>query len=209
MRSYPLYTILLLCLVILVVDILAFYWLLSITELISIQSIKIIIYCAFWLFTIGLVSAIIILKTRLDKIHLYKKQVFTSSLYGLVVSSLVPKFIFVVIISILNLSNYAFSEKESFIVIPILGLFSGFLPFFVILYAVFHAVHQFKVHKTKVRCDRLPEGLKGIKKGKFRIKNFLVYDLARCLETGELWKNSKHILRWSMKIKSTITGVNS
>jgi len=110
MRSYPLYTILLLCLVILVVDILAFYWLLSITELISIQSIKIIIYCAFWLFTIGLVSAIIILKTRLDKIHLYKKQVYISSLYGLVVSSLVPKFIFVVIISILNLSNYAFSE---------------------------------------------------------------------------------------------------
>jgi predicted MPP superfamily phosphohydrolase len=163
MRSYPLHTILFLCLVILIVDILAFYWLLSITELIPIQSIKIIIYCAFWLFTIGLVSAIIILKTRLDKIHLYKKQVFTSSLYGLVVSSLVPKFIFVVIISILNLSNYAFSEKESFIVIPILGLFSGFLPFFIIIYGIFRTLYRFKVHSVHIKFKKLPKNIEGLK----------------------------------------------
>ena len=163
MRSYPLHTILLLCFVILVVDILAFYWLLSITNLISIQSIKIIIYSAFWLFTIGLIAAIIILKMRVDKIHLYKKQVYISSLYGLVVSSLVPKLIFVVIISILNFTNYAFSEKESLIVIPILGLFSGFLPFFIIIYGIFRTLYRFKVHRIHIKFKDFPKNIKDLK----------------------------------------------
>ena len=80
MRSYPFYKILLLCLVILVVDIFAFYWLFSITQLIPISYIKIAIYIAFWVFTIGLILSIIILRSRLEKMQAYRKQLFVSSL---------------------------------------------------------------------------------------------------------------------------------
>ncbi|MGB5244603.1 MAG: metallophosphoesterase [Lutimonas sp.] len=163
MRSYSLKHILLLCAAILLIDILAFYWLKSITNLISNDLLKTVIHVLFWFFTLGLITSIIVLKIRLDNIHPIRKNWLISSLYGLTVSSFIPKIFFVLVISILFFSNYAFSEKESLVVIPIIGLFSGFLPFFVILYAVFHAVHQFKVHKTKVKCDRLPENLKGIK----------------------------------------------
>lgn len=80
-------------------------------------------------FTLGLISAIIILKVTLDDIDPRRKHLLVSSLYGLTVSSFIPKVIFVIIISILYFTNYAFSESESLIVVPLVGLFSGFLPF--------------------------------------------------------------------------------
>ena len=64
------------------------------------------------------------------------------------------------------------------------------------------------MRKTKNEWKHI-EGLKRIKKGKFRIKNFLVYDLARCLGAGELWKSYIHIWGWCRKIKSYITGSKS
>ena len=93
MRSYPLYIIILLGLLILVVDVVAFYWLLSITQLISFSFLKILIYIFFWLFTIGLISSIIFLKINVNAFNPYRKQLITSWLYGLVISSLIPKFI--------------------------------------------------------------------------------------------------------------------
>ena len=129
MRSYSLFTIVLLCLAILIVDILAFYWLQSITKLIVSETIKNTINIAFWVFTIGLITAIVLLKIRLNNIHPVLKQRLVSSLYGLTMSSFIPKLIFVIIISGMYFTNYVFSEKESLIIIPLVGLFSGILPF--------------------------------------------------------------------------------
>ena len=147
MRSFTFFTIFMLCLAIFVVDVLAFYWLKSITQPIEPKIIKTIIYSAFWIFTVGLISSILILKTRLDKIHRKRRQFLITSLYGLAVSSFIPKIIFVIIISILYYTNYAFGQEESLYVIPIIGIFSGFLPFFVILYAIFRTLYRFRIHK--------------------------------------------------------------
>lgn len=129
MRSYSLFTILLLCMVILLVDILAFYWLQSITQLLTTQFIERIINVFFWTFTSGLILSIVILKLTLNKINPRRKNYIITSLYGLAILSIIPKFIFVVIISILYFSNYIFSQSESIIIVPLVGLLSGFLPF--------------------------------------------------------------------------------
>ncbi|MCF6294248.1 MAG: metallophosphoesterase [Flavobacteriaceae bacterium] len=157
MRSYSFSTIIFLCLSLLTVDILAFYWLQSITQLITSQIIINSINIAFWFFTIGLISSIILLKSRLDSIHPKRKQFLISSLYGLTVSSFIPKLIFVIIFSVLYFTNYMFSETESLIIVPLVGLFSGFLPFFVILYGIFRTLYRFKIHHIKIKFDELPK----------------------------------------------------
>ena len=163
MRSFSFFTIVLLCIAILLVDIFAFYWLLSITKPIDQIFIKNSIYIAFWIFTIGLIASILILKVRMDDIDPRRKQLLVSSLYGLTVSSFIPKIIFVVIISILFFTNQAISEKTSFIMVPLIGLFSGFLPFFIIVYAIFRSLYRFKVHHLKIKFKDLPENFAGLR----------------------------------------------
>lgn len=163
MRSYSIFKIVLLCLALILIDVLAFYWLLSITRPISSTLLKISIYGAFWIFTIGLITAILLLKIRLELVAPERQQLLISRLYGLTVSSFIPKLIFVVVISILYFGNFMFSEKESLVVVPLVGLFSGFLPFFAILYAVFSAVYRFKVYHVKLKYDALPIGLKSLR----------------------------------------------
>jgi len=163
MRSFSFFTIVLLCMAILLVDILAFYWLLSITKPIHQIFIKNSIYIAFWIFTIGLITSILILKVRMDDIDPRRKQLLVSSLYGLTVSSFIPKIIFVLIISILFFTNQALTEKASLIVVPLFGLFSGFLPFFIIVYAIFRSLYRFKIHHLKVKFKDLPENLIGLR----------------------------------------------
>ncbi len=163
MRSYSFFSIVLLCMVLLLIDILAFYWLLSITRPITSIVLKNSIYAAFWVFTIGLITSILLLKIKLELVAPERQQLLISRLYGLTVSSFIPKLIFVVVISILYFTNFVFSEKESLIVIPLIGVFSGFLPFFVILYAVFSAVYRFKVHHVKLKCEQLPIHFKGLR----------------------------------------------
>ena len=163
MRSYPLYIIILLCLLILIVDVVAFYWLLSITQLIPFSFLKIFIYIFFWLFTIGLISSIIFLKINVNAFNPHRKQLFTSWLYGLVISSLIPKFIFVIFSTIINLTNTFFSDVVSLIVLAFLGLFTGFLPFFIIVYSIFRALYRFKTHKVTIRFKELKKDLEGLK----------------------------------------------
>jgi len=163
MRSFSFFKIILLCLAILVVDIFTFYWLLSITQLITLSFIRNSIYIAFWVFTIGLITAIILLKSRLSVMNTYQKQWLISSFYGLSVSSFVPKLIFVIVISVLYYANYVFSEQESLIIIPIIGLFSGFLPFFVIVYGIFRTLYRFKIHKVKIKFEELPKNFEGLR----------------------------------------------
>jgi predicted MPP superfamily phosphohydrolase len=162
-KSYSLFTIFLLCLAILAVDILAFYWLQSITQLINSESLKTAINIIFWIFTAGLVILILLLKVTLEDINPRRKHLLVSSLSGLTISSFIPKLIFVVIISILFFSNFVFSEKESLIIIPLIGLCSGFLPFFVILYGFFRALYRFKVHHVTVKHKKLPKPFNGLK----------------------------------------------
>jgi predicted MPP superfamily phosphohydrolase len=148
---------------ILIVDILAFYWLQTITKLLP--SIILIngINVLFWFFTIGLIGSILILKVKLDDIESRRKQLFISSMYGLTVSSFIPKIIFVVVITILYFSNFMFSEKESLLVIPVIGFFSGVLPFFVIVYAIFKAVYHFKIYHHQIKFKELPSSFNGLK----------------------------------------------
>lgn len=163
MRSYSFFTILMLCLAILVVDIIAFYWLLSITKLISAPTLVTVIHTAFWIFTVGLISAILVLKIRLDTINPITKQLVVSSLYGLTISSFIPKIIFVISITILYTTNYVFSQTESLIIIPLIGLFSGILPFVVIAFGILKTVYRFKIHNVKLKLETLPKSFNGFK----------------------------------------------
>jgi len=163
MRSFSFFTITLLCIAILIVDVLAFYWLQSITQLITSQILINVINFAFWFFTIGLISSIFLLKSKLDKINPKRKQLLISSLYGLIVSSFIPKLIFVIIFSILYFTNYMFSEKESLIIVPLVGLFSGFLPFFVIIYGVFRTLYRFKIHHIEIKFNTLPQNFDALR----------------------------------------------
>ena len=163
MRSFSLFTIFVLCFAIIVVDVMAFYWLMAITKPIEPQFIKTVIYVAFWAFTIGIVTSILILKTRLDKFHRKHKQLLISSLYGLTVSSFAPKIIFVIVISILYYTNYAFGQRESIYIIPLVGLLSGFLPFFVIVFGIFKSVYRFKLNTIHIVHDFLPQNFNGLK----------------------------------------------
>ena len=163
MRSYTLFTIILLCLAILLVDLFTFYWLQSITQIITISTLKSLIYVTFWAFTIGLITSIIVLKIRLESINPVRKHFWISSLYGLTISSFVPKLIFVIIISVLYYANYVFLEKQSLIVLFIVGIFSGFLPFFTILYGIFRSLYRFKIHHVEIKSEKLPENYRGLK----------------------------------------------
>ena len=163
MRSYSLFTIFLLCVVIVGVDVLTFYWLQSITQLLTSPLLNTIINILFWTFTIGLVSAILILKIKMEALPVTKRQTLVSSLYGLTISSFTPKILFVIIISILYFSNYVFSETESLIIVPTVGLLAGFLPFFLIVYAIFKGAYKYKVYRIEVAHKELPEAFNGYK----------------------------------------------
>ncbi len=161
MRPVSLFTIVLLCVLIVVIDALAFYWLQSITQLLGSPALVTAIHIVFWLFTIGLVSAIIILKLRLDSIDQTRRHRYISSFYGLAVSSFVPKLFFVISISILYGLNFVFSESESKLIVPLVGLLSGFLPFFIIVYSIFKTIYRFKVTTVNIEFDDLPKGFSG------------------------------------------------
>ena len=163
MRSYSIFTILLLCVAILIVDILAFYWLQSITELIAFPLLTKVIHIVFWIFTVALITAILVLKIKLDRISLLRKYRFVSSLYGLTVSSFIPKLLFVIIISILYTTNAVFSKTESLIIVPLVGLLSGFLPFFIILYGIKTSLYRFKIYRTKITSKVFPKSFKPLK----------------------------------------------
>lgn len=163
MRSYSFFKIIILCLAIFLVDILSFYWLQSITRLIEQANLRFAIHLLFWFFSIGLITSIIILKIRLDFIGPYRKQVLISSLYGLTISSFLPKIVFILVITFAFFTNYVFSKEESLILIPVIGLFSGFLPFLVIAYAVFKAVYRFKVHTVSIKSKLLPKQFNGLR----------------------------------------------
>ena len=163
MRSFSIFTILLLCLAILLVDIISFHWLQSITTLITSPLLKTIIHILFWVFTVGLIAAIIILKITLDDINPKRKHLLISSLYGITVASFIPKIIFVIFISLLFFTRTMFPEKVSILIVPIIGLFSGFLPFIVIVYAIFKAVYHFKIYRHKIEFHHLPQSFEGLK----------------------------------------------
>jgi len=132
-------------------------------EPIASSSLKYSIFIAFWFFTIGLIISILVLKIRLESISPKRKQLLISSLYGLTVSSFIPKLIFVVVISILYFSNFLISGEKSLLIIPLVGVFFGFLPFFVIVYAVFKAVYRFKVYSVKIKSKLLPQNFSGVR----------------------------------------------
>jgi len=156
MRTYPVYKFLLLCLAILVVDVLAFYWLQTITALTHSPVMVRIINILFWVFTTGLIAAIMTMRLRLKNMEPQRRQLLISSLYGLTVLSFVPKLIFVVVISIIYNSNAVMPATPSFYWVPLLGLLAGMLPFFALTYAIFRSLYRFKVHKHSIAFSALP-----------------------------------------------------
>jgi len=163
MRTYSLFVIVLLCLGIIIVDVFTFYWLQSIIQYLNSTFLKTTINIIFWFFTVGLVSAIFILKVKMDAIPSQKKHLLISSLYGLTVSSFIPKIIFVLIITILYFTNYVTFQTDSIVIVPIFGLLSGFLPFFVIVYAIFSAIYRFKVYHITITSKTLPKAFNGLR----------------------------------------------
>ena len=163
MKSFSFFTILLLCVAILIVDVLAYYWLITIIASIEPVWLQTAIKVLFWLFTVGLITAIMILKMTLDAINPARRHFLISKFYGLAISSFVPKLVFVTMISILFFTNQLLSDNESLVLVPILGLFSGFLPFFIIVYGIYIAKYRFKVYHHVVKSDRLPEAFDGLK----------------------------------------------
>jgi len=161
MRSYSYFSISLLCLAILLIDILAFYWLQSITILIKEKFIRYSIHLLFWIFTTGLISAIFILKFRLENIPDSKKQLWTSRLFGLTISSFLPKIIFVIVISILYFSNSYLSDNQSKIAIPLIGLFSGILPFVAIVFSIIYTRYDYQVKRIDLNLEKLPASFSG------------------------------------------------
>ena len=163
MRSYTFFTIILLCLAIFIVDVVTFYWLESITRLITIPFLRSFIYVTFWIFAIGLIASILILKIRLESINPVRKHFLISSLYGLTISSFVPKLIFVIIISVLYFTRYVFGENQSLILLFVVGVFSGFLPFFAIMYGIFRSLYRFKIHHININSENLPKNYAGLR----------------------------------------------
>ncbi len=163
MKSYSLFTIILLCVTIFIVDVLTFYWLKSITQLITVPFLKSFIYVTFWIFAIGLITSIIIMRIRLESINPVRKYFLISSLYGLTISSFIPKLFFVIIISVLYFTNYIFLENQSLIVLFVVGVFSGFLPFFTIIYGIFRSLYRFKIHHVKIKFKNLPKNYSGLR----------------------------------------------
>ncbi len=163
MKKVSLFEIILLCLAILLIDILAFYWLQSITQLLESDVLRIIINVLFWVFTVGLISSVLILKTTLNKISPIRKQLIISRFYGLGILSFAPKLIFVIVFTILNFTSFIFPESIALLLIPIVGLLSGFLPFFLILYGIFKAIYRFKVHRHAISSELLPKSFNGLK----------------------------------------------
>lgn len=163
MRSYSLFAIVLLCVAIVVVDVFTFFWLQSIIKHLNSATLISTINSIFWIFTIGLVTAIIVLKLKMDAVSLRRKQLLISSLYGLTISSFIPKLIFIIAISILYYTNFVFSDTDSLIIVPIFGLFAGFFPFFVIVYAIFRARYRFKIHHVKIASELLPKNFNKMK----------------------------------------------
>ncbi len=47
--------------------------------------------------------------------------------------------------------------------IPAIALLGGFLPFFVIIYAIFKALYRFKIHHLHVKIDSLPESFEKLR----------------------------------------------
>jgi len=163
MKSFSLFTIVLLCAAILLVDSAAFYWLHSILEFVDSDIFKLLIYTLFWVFTVGLIVSILVLKITLDNINPVRKQLLISRFYGLGVLSFIPKLVFIVVISILYFTNFLFYENRSLILIPIIGVIFGFLPFFTILYGIFKAIYRFKVYHHTITSAKLPTSFDGLK----------------------------------------------
>lgn len=163
MKTYSLFAIILLCLAIIGIDALAYYWLQSITKFLDSSGFISIINILFWTFTIGLVTAILILKIRMDAIPAERKQLLISSLYAITISSFIPKILFVIIITMLHFSFNSLELNKEVVWVSIFGLIAGFLPFFIIMYAIFGAVYRFKLHQVAIKCERLPESFDGLK----------------------------------------------
>jgi len=56
-----------------------------------------------------------------------------------------------------------FSENESLILIPIIGLFAGLLPFIAIVYAIFKALYRFKIYRSVIHSPLLPDNYDKLK----------------------------------------------
>jgi|SRR5690554_3538817 len=163
MRSFSFLTIILLCVGILLVDVMTFYWLQSIVQLVDSKLIEIVVNVLFLLFTVGLITSILVLKIKLDNISPMRKQLLISRFYGLGVLSFVPKLIFVIVFSILYSANLLLPKEISLIVIAGVGLFSGFLPFLVILYGILKTIYRFKVYHQKIFSSLLPTAFDGVR----------------------------------------------
>src|SRR5690625_5678126 len=89
MRSYSFFAVLLLCIAIVSIDAVTFYWLQYIIKWIPSATTQLFINILFWIFTIVLVSAILVFKIRIGKVPVTRRQPIISYLYGFTISSFI------------------------------------------------------------------------------------------------------------------------
>lgn len=99
----------------------------------------------------------------MDHVSQHRRYLLISSLYGLTVSSFIPKLIFILVISVLYFTNYIIVDRQSLLLVPLAGLIAGFLPFFVIVYAIFRSLYRFKVYQIELNLKQLPEAFHGVR----------------------------------------------
>ena len=56
-----------------------------------------------------------------------------------------------------------FQKKESLTIIPLIGLFSGILPFSIIAFGILKTVYRFKIHHIKIKSEVVPQSLRNLK----------------------------------------------
>ncbi|RYF87052.1 MAG: metallophosphoesterase [Chitinophagaceae bacterium] len=163
MRTYPVYTLVMLCFAILLVDAFAFYWLQDVTALTHSPKSIVAINIIFWLFTAALIAAILVMRLRMKRMEPQRRQILISSLYGLTVLSFVPKIIFVLAISIIHYSNRGVTDNQTLYWMPLIGLLGGILPFLALCYAIFRSLYRFKVYTHSITIEALPSPFDGLR----------------------------------------------
>jgi predicted MPP superfamily phosphohydrolase len=69
----------------------------------------------------------------------------------------------VIVISVLSAVNYVFSEEASQLIIPVIGLLSGIIPFLMIVYAIFVSLYRFRLNRVNLIFQKLPERFDGVR----------------------------------------------
>lgn len=120
-----------------------------------------------WIFTTTIILLFLIMFLNFDKIDLAKSYSMFFFLSSLLLAILLSKlsfntFHFVEDI-VFVISKYIFSFPHRFILISKIGLISGFLTLFLMIYGIFWGKYKYTIHNTTIESSDLPKSFDGFK----------------------------------------------